>query len=248
LHQRFDKGDGYKLVYVAISLDIILPTQADADLLAIIYKRYMAQGHKPIGAWKRDFKHAHYSNFERHPRNRHMGYTDRGCRITGELYCTHWDWQLGKADAIRAAGIRNLLDLGNLDVSEFWRGKLRLRFLDLDRFGRLLRPAGKRSRGPWIKNGENMDALAAEHFFHLIQTEDEPSIEGVVQECRKRRIKYYSALGMVDNSALIPPSSRLFMSKDSFNTTQSHEITEFKNQLPTTPTPSESDANTTGNQ
>lgn len=65
-----------------------------------------------------------YSNRRGQP-NVLVDYSDKPCRVTGELYCHHIEWRLNGARPIKRAGI-SLKDLKTFDHNSFWAARLQL--------------------------------------------------------------------------------------------------------------------------
>ena len=80
-------------------------------------------------------------------------YRDRASKVTGEVYCVHFDWRIKGAPALRRAGIASVADLIKLNHRRFWQERLLMRDLSLRDLGRMyhVHVVGKgRRRGPWV--------------------------------------------------------------------------------------------------
>jgi hypothetical protein len=80
-------------------------------------------------------------------------YRDRPSKVTGEIYCVHFDWRIKGVPALRRAGIISVTDLLTLDHRQFWRERLLLRDFNLRDLGRMyhVHVAGKgRRRRQWV--------------------------------------------------------------------------------------------------
>lgn len=65
-------------------------------------------------------------------------YPERFSRVTGELYCVHFEWRVNGATAVRRLGLSQPADLGTFDHRAFWKRRLLLLDVDGPRLGRLL--------------------------------------------------------------------------------------------------------------
>jgi hypothetical protein len=82
-------------------------------------------------------------------------YKDDYSRITGETDVTRIEWRLNGSRALRAAGIHSARDLLDFDHYRFWKKRLRLFGVDIERLGRLFR-IGKRGRKRSLPTDERM--------------------------------------------------------------------------------------------
>jgi hypothetical protein len=71
--------------------------------------------------------------------NKMVCYKEDFSRITGELYCVHFEWRATGVDAVRSAGIRSGKDLLNFDHRAFWERRLLLRTIQVSNLGRWYR-------------------------------------------------------------------------------------------------------------
>jgi hypothetical protein len=124
------------------------PCQLDtAEELVRLYsvKKY----HRDQGI--RWFKRTRYSGPRSAPTNLVI-YSDKHCKVTGELHCLHFDFRMRGAATLRRAGITSIFDLLALDYDKFWGKRLLFYQLDLGRFGRLYHNHHKASnrRHRWV--------------------------------------------------------------------------------------------------
>jgi hypothetical protein len=132
-------------------------------------------------------------------------YTEHHSRITGELYCLHLEWRANGMRAVQAAGIRSAADLLHFDHHEFWRKRLLLFDVDIERLGRLFRNQAKktRSRTPafktyWAGLTKNMDRYSGWVIVNGVG-----SLQELV-DTRGRQVRVNRALRPISNSAWLP--------------------------------------------
>jgi hypothetical protein len=80
-------------------------------------------------------------------------YTDKICRITGEIYCLHIEWRINGGKALQRAGI-TLANLPTFDHYAFWKERLLMASVDRTKLGAGASNAFWRTRRrQWIVNG-----------------------------------------------------------------------------------------------
>lgn len=65
-------------------------------------------------------------------------YADKPCRITGELYCLHFDWRISRVQTLRRLGINGISDLLTFNQTAFLNERLMFGCLDAEHIGRAL--------------------------------------------------------------------------------------------------------------
>jgi hypothetical protein len=200
-----------------VALDFVTASAADADAVREYLECHLAQG------WQsrkvdpnRDFLRASYSDYRRLQPQRWVAYSSRPCRVTGEPFCCHLEWQIAKAKTCRRIRVKRPADLLGIEFREFWRSKLRLFEIDVQKLGRrLTQPKRDRLAKPksrrwvrglrWVKNGVDQYRLAAQVFLHAIQDDrDQPSMEMVIRALRIQNIRPESVLKRIDQSPWLP--------------------------------------------
>jgi hypothetical protein len=111
-------------------------------------------------------------------------YSDRHSKVTGEVYCLHFDWRIKGADALRRAGFHSIADLKHIDRREFWQTRLLFRAIDPDALGRRCNNHihGTNRRRPWITQcgpiTYNYDRSTAGILWHSLG-----STQAIIDEC-----------------------------------------------------------------
>jgi len=175
--------------------------QARAALNHYFVKRYRRRDYDP----PRDY--GTYYSGPRKTATNPVIYSDRVCKLTGELFCVHMDWRMrGKAN-LENAGIHSLEDLLQFDHRAFWQARLLLLAVDdLRRLGRIHNNhfCGTRRRRDWIEfYGSlywDMDAWLGRILHTLFDTQqllDRFGTKFAVRKC----------LVAVDASHLLPAQS-----------------------------------------
>jgi hypothetical protein len=77
-------------------------------------------------------------------------YRDKPSKVTGEVYCVHFDWRMKGAAVLHRAGINSIADLLNFKHREFWQSRLLMCALHYRDLGRIYRNQGTGRRRPWV--------------------------------------------------------------------------------------------------
>jgi hypothetical protein len=134
-------------------------------------------------------------------------YKGKPSKVTGELYCVHWDWRISGRRALERAGIHSLRDVLALNRPLFWQVRLDLRVIRRREFGRryLIVVHGKGRQRRFItfhNNGKlafQIDLAAAGVIIHA----HNQSTQGVIDACRKW-FNVGPYLHKLDNRHLLP--------------------------------------------
>ena len=123
--------------YVEFALDWTFNYEDECDAAWTFIDRHI------IKRWHRDSQGIRYvkRKVTRYTAGRHetanlVSYADKPSRITGELYCVHIEFRYTRQRTLQRIGISSAKDLLNYDHHRFWKQRLLLRAIDLDRFGR----------------------------------------------------------------------------------------------------------------
>jgi hypothetical protein len=193
------------VVGLEVALDFVTATEEDAHAVRRFFQNHLAQAWQSRNAKGVDsFVDAHYADYRAGAAQAWVAYSDQPCRVTGEVSCCHLEWRIRRAAGCRRVGVGRPADVLGFEHVAFWRCKLRLRRIDVQKLGRQL-SKGRHARR-WIRKGIDMYRMAVLNFLHAIQTEysDEPPMELVIRELRKRKIKPDAVLVPLDNSLLLP--------------------------------------------
>jgi hypothetical protein len=79
-----------------------------------------------------------------------LRYGDRACKVTGEVHCLHLEWRLCGAKSVQRV-FASMQDLIEADWYRFWKQRLLLYAVDVNKLGRLYNNYvnGTRRRTPW---------------------------------------------------------------------------------------------------
>jgi len=129
--------------YVEVALDIPTRDKASGMQLVEVFDRHFVQPHhhrsetnaQEFGSYTRANK----------PGLRYVWYGDRASKVSGQA-CLHLEARTHGMAAVRRIGIRDPRDLLTFDHVEFWRKRLSLFTVDLERLGRWHDNTQKKSR------------------------------------------------------------------------------------------------------
>ncbi|MGE0522113.1 MAG: hypothetical protein AB7O60_03635 [Variibacter sp.] len=135
--ERLAALDDVRLTGVDVALDWVFDSEEERDAayeaLCLRHVKLNHSGHHV--AFVGDGGTTRYSN-QRHAPNNLAAYSDKICRVTGEVYCLHNEWRIKGNRALCRAGIRSPRDLLGIDFQAFWIKRLLLRDVDVVRLGR----------------------------------------------------------------------------------------------------------------
>jgi hypothetical protein len=202
---------GYMIVGVEPAMDFIVRTQKEADEMDAYLDQHQTHPREPMSADPGVIGTVRHSNNQRYARRRLSSYTDRECRLTGELYCVHREWQFKYAAGVRSLGINSATDLLTFDFAEFWRHHLDLKAVDRERLGRYLLKHGLSRDGGWIEDPQKRHRYIAGIFVHRLRVGREegykPTVRDIIRACRRYKIRRDSFLTPIDNFSYLPRHS-----------------------------------------
>jgi hypothetical protein len=88
-------------------------------------------------------------------------YGGRPSKLTSRP-CVHVEWSLASGASVRSTGLKGLTDLLTFSHANFWRRKLRLREVNLDALGKLIRGRRPNTRSRQFKVGRQVINLDEE--------------------------------------------------------------------------------------
>jgi hypothetical protein len=127
---------GARFNHLELALDWTFASKQDRDAAhAFVCKHHVKRWH---GKQKLNFHEGitRYTSKKRKVPNNFIIYSDKPCRITGEVLCVHMEWRLTGARTLRRASIGSVRELLNLDLRQFWKQKFILRAVDHRALGR----------------------------------------------------------------------------------------------------------------
>jgi hypothetical protein len=155
-------------------------------------------------------------------------YADKPSRNTGQP-CCHLEWRIRGRAALKAAGIGGAADLLTFDHRRFWRERLLIAKLDLQRLGRLnhsnlkrrLSSQPQQRRRSWGTKWGTIDVdLFARRGALLVSALPRPSIvasdkprsvlctvQDVCDGLKGKKVRVSDCLMMIDNNHLLPPQT-----------------------------------------
>jgi len=144
----------------------------------------------------------------RRSRNGTTVYLENHSRVTGELFCLHLEWRANGLRAVQGAGIKSAVDLLEFDHHEFWKKRLLLTDLDIERLGRLFRnrAQGSKSRSTAFKPDRGRQINMDRRWGHAIKN-SVGSLQELLHSYRSL-VRLERALRPISNSGWLPPSVR----------------------------------------
>jgi hypothetical protein len=103
-------------------------------------------------------------------------YSDRPCKVTGEVECFHIEGRHQGITSLRKIGVQHPRDLLTFDHEAYWSKHMRLYFVDFERLGRLFSNmrSGERRRRPRVQQCGpifyNFDRAAGSLLFRKLST------------------------------------------------------------------------------
>ena len=131
------RRDDVLLNFVEWSLDWIFDHEFDrADAWEFVCQYHVKKYHRDQGVrFVGEGGVTRYTGPRSAP-NLMVVYRDRPSKVTGELYCLHFDWRMKSAETLRRAGIHSVADLLRMSHRQFWLRRLLLYRLIPDQLGR----------------------------------------------------------------------------------------------------------------
>jgi hypothetical protein len=133
-------------------------------------------------------------------------YTERYSRVTGELFCLHVEWRANVLRAVQAAGIKSAADLLQFDHHAFWKKRLLLVDVDIERLGRLFRNSARKTRSrttafetDWAGRKINNDRCWGGVIVGSVGSLQE------LLDTYRGLVRLHRALRPISNSAWLPP-------------------------------------------
>lgn len=167
----FKKGE-IMINYVELAFDVIVASRHEASRLQEIATTHWYQPHHGDQKYN-NFRGTEYSG-ARSARNNLVAYSDKPCKVTGEVHCAHFEWRVKEVSAVRARGIRTFKDLVDFDHLAFWEKNMRLYWIPLERLGRLDRDRyrkAKRRSSPLVDYGNGIKVCPDSRWGRLMMME-----------------------------------------------------------------------------
>jgi hypothetical protein len=158
--------------YLEISRDLIVP-EGKAQSLQDRFDAHFVQPWHGRDETVIGTVYAAVSYTRRRRRGHWFGwYSDRPCKLTGEVGCFHLEARYQGAPAVRKLGIYHPRDLLNFDHAAHWAKHIQLFKIDYERLGRLYhnRRSGSRRSKPIISVGRfayNRDCAAGAVLYNV---------------------------------------------------------------------------------
>jgi hypothetical protein len=144
---------GVLINYVEFALDWTFRYKRERNAAWRLVNRHIVKRWRRASQGIRYVKRVTRYTAGRHATSNLVGYADQPSRITGELYCVHIEFRVNRVRSLQRVGISSANDLIDFDHYRFWKPRLLMRAIDLERFGRAYnrQVLGKGPRyGPWI--------------------------------------------------------------------------------------------------
>lgn len=140
LQQWLPDPNSYCINSVHRALDLIVANQHALARLWSYLKQHLTMrwhGRNNVLVYTKDEKQTYYARAAKegtwHGRQI-VAYGDKPCRLTGEAYCVHLEFQRNSAKYCKSAGFETIADLASYsdyDHRQLWRDELALRRVDL---------------------------------------------------------------------------------------------------------------------
>ena len=148
--------DNASVAYIEVACDVIAPDESSLENISAAFQHGFLQPHrrkKRAQAFRADSGRVTgiTTRTNPNPGERRRGhwfqfYSDRPCKITGELHCFHFEGKYEGAQAVKSLGIYHPRDLENFSFDEYFsKHASKLYCINHDRLGRF--DDNRRSRG-----------------------------------------------------------------------------------------------------
>lgn len=202
----FAERDDVHMNYVEIALDWMFDnawTKAEAKQFVhqhLVKKRHRGQGIR----W---YEGTRYTDRRWAP-NGVVVYDDKPSKVTGQTQCLHIEWRIAGVNTLRRLELDTVEKLIELDHRQFWKDRLLLYKLDVERLGRLYfnREKNTKRRTAWVKRHKgkiiyHTDRRTGQIIFHSVG-----SVQDVLDQYQ-RKINVWSCLIRLDIDRLLPGCS-----------------------------------------
>jgi hypothetical protein len=127
-----------QLCQVEFALDFIFDDEMSRDEAAELFDQHFVQ--RNLRGDKRYVSNdgVYFTRYtiKRWGPNNAVLYFDRPSKVTGELYCVHFEWRISGTGNLRRAGFASAADFMKIDWREFWRKRLIFFVGNVKTFGR----------------------------------------------------------------------------------------------------------------
>jgi len=123
---------------VDVATDDIMRREQAAEDMEWFRKRHTVLPKRKTNRLKK-FKNTSYSNFELWDRVCFVTYSDLPCKVVSEKFCCHSEFRITGTRRLKKLGLSSPHDLINADPREVLRKVLRLKFVDAEKLGRMVR-------------------------------------------------------------------------------------------------------------
>jgi hypothetical protein len=135
--------------------------------------------------------------------NRIASYKESESRITGELNTLHYEWRASNRRAVESIGIERCGDLVKFDHHDFWKKRLLLVSLDIDRVARYLMHRSRR------RNEDSNYTYADFRRWAYYLMNGSATIQKVLDKYgSKSKLGLRQAAVRLDSEIWLPPSTR----------------------------------------
>lgn len=192
---------------IHLALDLTTKDISDAEDI----KKYL--DHHQVHPWHGKQKVCRIENTTytaaRSARRNIVKYADRRSKITGTP-CCHIEMRLLHVDTLRNAGFSDIQSLKDLNHYDFWSKNLRLREINVEKFGKELLNRQQRKK-PWIKkfgNGLQYDIFRRAGYTAIrfsTYSEEPATVQEVIDRFRGTRINVSKCLKKINTGPFLPP-------------------------------------------